>query len=89
MKINTLHVSTERHNDSLVYRFKVLVDDVVIKYQNGVDEDEQPQIEDKIFSIQVQDGCCEKKAIREFLQKIKYGIEKCDDANPETPSIEI
>ena len=89
MKISTSHVSTERYNDSLVYRFKVLIDGVAIQHENGVDDDEKPKIENKIFSVQVQDGCCEKKAITEFLKKIKCGFEKRDDVNPETPSIEI
>lgn len=66
-------VSKERYNNTIIYRFHLFVNGVKVLQpepsNEGVPEEEIPEPVNlpEEYAIQVQDGCCPKRALKEFI----------------------
>lgn len=84
MNITYKQTKKERYGNSIVYSFNVFVDGVVIEEEDSGDSHTPRE-----FAVQVQDGCCATKALKDTLHNIKLTLEAQADDIEDMPEIDI
>ena len=87
MIVKAQQTGKTRHNNSTLYEFHILVDDVAVlmSLDEGDELFESPP--PKKFLIQIQDGCDAAVALQSYLQKYKESLS--DTSQPaDLPAVE-